>query len=121
MAKKIPRNQKIINISLSPGAFTSIFKRFVGGRKGAEFSDISELRQILSNEKARVLYTIKNKSPESIYSLSKILDRDFKSVIEDVRALEKFGFIELVKNVKSNRTRLKPVLSTSSIQINFEI
>ena len=46
-------------------------------KKDYDFSGISALRQLLSNEKARILDVIKTKKPVSIYALAKILGRDF--------------------------------------------
>ena len=76
---------------------------------------------MLSNEKAKILYSIRYDKPTSIYHLSKLLKRDFKSVREDLIVLEKFGFIEFKKELKGNRKSLKPVLVIDSLHINFEI
>lgn len=111
---------RTITINISPGAFTSIFKRFVGEKSDYEFSGLSDLRQILSNEKAKILYSVKYDQPESIYQLSKILKRDFKSVLYDVKLLEKFGFLEL-KEDSNKRKRLKPVIAVDSLSIHFQI
>ena len=60
-----------------------------------DFSGIALLRKILSNEKARILHVVKNQNPSSIYDLAKKLGRGFKSVNDDVKLLERFGFLEL--------------------------
>jgi predicted transcriptional regulator len=112
---------RIININISPNAFNLIFKRFVGEKNDYEFSGLEDLRKILSNEKAKILYSIKYSKPDSIYSLAKMLKRDFKSVQQDVKLLEKFGFISLIKNTKNNRDRLKPSLAINSLQVIFNI
>jgi predicted transcriptional regulator len=112
---------KNITISITPTKFTSLFNKLRGEKPEKEFSEISELRGLLSNEKARILYTLRNSKPSSIYSLSKILKRDFKSVREDILVLEKFGFLKLEKNIKGKRKSLKPVLILDSLIINFEV
>ena len=112
---------RVINMSISQNAFTSIFKRFVGEKSEFEFSGLGDLRQLLSNEKAKILYVIKHNKPSSVYNLAKILNRDFKSVLQDVRILKKFGFIELKPEKKGNRNMLKPLIAINSLQINFEI
>lgn len=119
MAKKI--KIRVINIDISQNAFSSIFKRFVGEKAEYEFSGLSDLRKILSNEKARILYTIKHGKPSSIYHLAKLLNRDLKSVNQDVKLLEKFGFLELVKETKGKRAMLKPVIIINKLQVNFEM
>lgn len=93
MAKK-PRIRNI-NLGIEAGTFTGIFRRLRGEKKEYDFSGISALRQLLSDERARILHVIKTKQPTSIYNLAKILGRDFKSVRQDIKLLEKFGFLEL--------------------------
>ncbi len=119
MAKK--NRTRTINIQISQNAFTSIFKRFVGEKTEFEFSGLGDLRQLLSNEKAKILYVVKYNKPVSVYNLAKILKRDFKSVLQDTRVLEKFGFIELKSETKGKRKMLRPVIAITSLQINFEI
>jgi predicted transcriptional regulator len=74
----------------------------------------------LSNERAKLLNTIKTKNPESMYHLSKISGRDFKSIKKDLEILERFGIISFEKAEKGKRRRLKPVLALDKLQINFE-
>lgn len=112
---------KEINLNIESGAFTGFFKRLRGQKKSYDFSGISALRQLFSNERARLLRTIKDKEPSSIYALAKMLGRDFKSVREDVKLLEKFGFIELDAIAKGNRDTLKPLLSADKVVITIEI
>ena len=119
MAKKI--TTRSIALGIETGTFTGIFRRLRGQEKGYNFADISVLRQLLSNERARLLYTLKTKSPSSIYNLAKLLGRDFKSVRQDVKLLERFGFIDLVSDKKGNRQRLKPVLAADSVHITFNV
>jgi len=84
-------------------------------------ADLSILRHLLSNEKARLLSVVKNKKPNSIYKLSKYLERDFKSVREDVMMLKKFGFLELVEEKSNNRITHKPLITASVINIVVRI
>jgi predicted transcriptional regulator len=112
---------KQVKITIAPGTFTYIFKRIKGQNQEYEFSELSNLRKVLSNEKARILYTTKHRKPQSLYSLAKMLDRDFKSVRDDVKMLEKFGFISLQKEEKGKRKKLKPVLNVDSLNISFSI
>ena len=84
---------RIIEIYEKGGTFTSVFRKVTGQKKDYNYKDLSILRHLLSNEKARLLNIIKVKKPRSMYNLAKILGRDFKSVREDVMLLKKFGFI----------------------------
>ena len=117
MAKK--SKTRIVNLYITPSAFTSIFKRLRGIKEEHDFSGIAELRSLLSNEKAKILNTIKSHKPESIYRLAKILGRDFKAVSNDISMLKKFGFIELKQESKGKRKKLKPELIIDSLQVNI--
>lgn len=109
-----------ISIVDEGGTFNTFFRRFTGDSKEYDFQSLSLLRKLFSNEKARLLHTIKSKNPISIYHLAKILGRDFRSVSEDVSLLKRFGIIEMVSESTGNRKRLKPILSTDSLSISFK-
>lgn len=113
--------EKIREITIIPakGGF-SIFKK-PRTKKDYDFSGISALRQLLSNEKARILHVIKTQNPSSIYDLAKKLGRGFKSVSDDVRLLEKFGFIELKEENTKKRKRHKPILVVEKMTIHLKV
>ena len=119
MAKEI----KFIKITIAEkeGTFSSIFHKFKGKKNDYDFSGIASLRQLLSNEKARLLHTIKTKQPSSIYELAKLVSRDFKAVRQDIKLLEKFGFIELISSHKHGRERLRPLVDADEIVITINI
>lgn len=106
---------KTISVIQNKGTFSSIFNR------GEKQSEISELRQLLSNEKARILHIIKTENPSSIYRLSKILKRDFRAVRHDIKILQKFGIIELIVSHKSGRERLTPIIDADKIIITINL
>ena len=109
-----------ILIKESYGAF-DLFRKQGISKEDYDFSGIAALRQLLSNEKARVLDAIKTKNPKSIYELAKILGRNFKSVSKDINLLERFGFIELVEEKTKNRIRHKPEIAVDNLTINIRI
>jgi len=109
-----------IIIKESKGTF-SIFKTSGVSKEEYDFSSLLALRQLLSNEKARLLDAIKTQKPVSIYDLAKKLNRGFKSVNDDVKLLERFGFIELVEEKTKNRIRHKPNLVVDNIIINIKV
>ncbi|MEM4625518.1 MAG: hypothetical protein QXJ28_02020 [Candidatus Pacearchaeota archaeon] len=114
---------RIIEIQEKSGTFVSVFKKFSTKKEEYNFSDMSLLRRLLSNERARLLNVIKTRNPLSIYALAKILERDFKSVRDDVLLLKKFGFLNLVaeKSPHGNRIKLRPVLEANTIHIILKI
>lgn len=112
--------KKEFTITLSKNTFSFLRKK-EKSKKDYDFEGISSLRQILSNEKARILDTIKSQNPKSIYDLSKMLQRSFKSVFDDVKLLERFGFIEIIEEKTGRRSRSKPVVIVDSIILNIKI
>ena len=106
-----------ITLKESKGTF-SLFNK---SKDNYDFSGISALRQLLSNEKARLLETIKHKNPSSIYDLSKKLGRDFKAVYEDVKLLQRFGFIEIIEEKIKNRTCHRPKITSDTVTIHIKL
>ncbi len=102
------------------GAFNAFFRKLTG-EKSYDFNSIADVRKILSNEKARLLHIIKTKKPKSIYALAKQAGRDFKAVSDDIKLLEKFGFIDLLAEKSGKRERLKPVLVIDTINLSIKI
>ena len=109
-----------ITITESKGAF-SIFKKSSTSKKDYDFEGISALRHLLSNEKARMLDVIKTQKPGSIYELAKKLERKFKPVSDDIKLLERFGFIELTEEKTKNRIRHKPEVIVDTVTIHIKI
>lgn len=109
-----------IIISESRGAF-SIFKKSGLSKENYDFDSLLALRQLLSNEKARILHAIKHYEPKSIYELAKKLNRGFKSVNDDIKLLERFGFVEMVEEKTKNRIRHRPSVVVDSITIHLKI
>ena len=109
-----------ITLVESQGVF-NIFKTPIFKKEEYDFSSLLALRQVLNNEKARLIHVIKTQNPISIYELAKKLGRDFKSVSEDIKLLKRFGFIELIKEKTKRRIRHKPVVVVDNIKINIKI
>jgi predicted transcriptional regulator len=109
-----------ITIIESQGTF-SIFKKPSSSKESYDFSGILALRQLLTSEKLRILHIIKTRKPSSIYELSKILGRNFQSVNNDLKLLERFGFIELIYEKKKNRIKHRPEIIIDSVNIQIRI
>ena len=86
-----------------------------------DFDGLSSFKKLLSKEKARILDTIKYKKPSSIYGLAKMLNRPFKAVMDDLKLLERFGFIEFIEEKVKNRTRHKPEIVVDHMIIHIKI
>lgn len=118
MASRKKVKIRYLDINVNKGSFVS---KLTGGKKDHDFSDVKLLRNVLSNEKARILHILKTKNPHSIYALAKELNRDFKSVREDVYVLERFGFIEFHSEKRGKRESLMPVLAIDKLEIVINI
>ncbi|MBU0959676.1 MAG: HTH domain-containing protein [Nanoarchaeota archaeon] len=118
MAEKKKTKTRYLDINIDERGFVS---KLIGAKKSYNFSDIKLLRNLLSNEKAKILYVLKKQKPVSIYALAKILGRDFKSVREDVKILERFGFIEFHAEKHGKRESLMPVLIIDKLEMIINI
>lgn len=98
----------------------SIFRK-TSKDKNYDFSGISALRQLLTKEKARILDVIKKEKPSSIYDLAKKLGRSFKAVYDDVKLLERFGFVSLQEETTNNRIRHRPKIISELVTIHIKI
>jgi len=116
MAKISTKTTKAITINLNQkiGVFSSIYNK-IKGNQITNKKEITNLRQLLSNEKAKLINTIKTQNPGSIYELSRLLKRDFRAVRHDIKLLEEFGLVELLVSQKNGRERLKPVIVVDKI------
>ena len=109
-----------ITIKESRGTF-SIFKDSKISKKDYDFSGILALRQLLSNERARIIDVIRTQKPKSIYELAKKLGRGFKTVQEDLKLLERFGVVELIAEKTKKRVRHKPEIIAEELIIRIKI
>ena len=113
---------KIREITLTEEEGTFSFLKTLGAKKTEyDFEGISALRALLSNERARVIHTIKTQNPVSIYDLTKKLGRTFKSVSDDLKLLERFGFVEFVIDSSKKRISHRPILVADNITIHIKI
>jgi|SRR3989344_461887 len=118
MAQK-SRTREIILVE-KEGTFNTLLKRFTAVEEKYDFEALSALRRLLSNQKARLLHVIKTKNPKSLYELAKMLKRDFKSVMGDIKLLERFGFIDMIAEKTGKRERLRPVLAINNLYIQIK-
>ncbi|MBC8495819.1 ArsR family transcriptional regulator [archaeon] len=118
MADKKKTKTRYLDINVDERGFVS---KLLTSRKEQDFSDIILLRKILSNEKARILFVLKKKNVNSIYALAKKLGREFKSVYEDLKVLERFGFVEFHSEKVGKRQSLKPVLTVDELHLIIKI
>ena len=85
------------------------------------FSSLEEMRKVLTTERVRMLRTIREKKPSSLYALAKVLGTDFKNVQVNARFLEACHLISLQKVRTGRRVSLKPVSKIKSLEATIAI
>ena len=111
--------KKEIIIEENKGIFSIIWKN-ISSEKDL-IKKVSSLKSILTDEKAKLLYFVRTKKPNSLYQLAKELKRDFKSVSNDAKVLEKFGLIELKSEKTKKRKRFVPKILIDELVIHIKI
>ena len=102
-----------------------VMKRLERGEKiekheGVSFESLETMRKILTEERLRILKTIKKEHPSSIYKLAKILKRDMKNTFDDVQYLADMGLIEL-KKAKEGREKITPLVNYDKILLEIPV
>jgi predicted transcriptional regulator len=88
--------------------------------EGISFENTEAMRKVLSEERLRILKTIKKEHPKSIYELAKLLKRDIKNTFDDVQLLAQIGLIEL-KKTKEGREKTTPKVNYDRILLEIPI
>lgn len=88
--------------------------------EGISFENLEAMRKVLTEERLRILKTIKKDHPQSIYELSKLLKRDIKNTFNDVRFLSQIGLIEL-KKTKDGREKSTPKVNYDRILLEIPV
>jgi predicted transcriptional regulator len=88
--------------------------------EGISFENTEAMRKVLSEERLRILKTIKKEHPKSIYELAKLLKRDIKNTFDDVQFLAQIGLIEL-KKTKEGREKTTPKVNYDRILLEIPI
>lgn len=88
--------------------------------EGISFENLEAMRKLLTEERIRILKTIKKNHPQSIYELAKLLGRDTKNVSVDVYCLAELGLIELRKT-KEGREKVMPLVNYDKILLEIPV
>ena len=60
---------------------------------GEYFESLDAVRKVLTDKRLVLWRTVRDKKPDSISALAKIVDRGFRAVYRDLLLLEEFGLI----------------------------
>ena len=80
--------------------------------EGVSFASLDDMRKALTEERLRILKTIRKEHPASIYELAKMLGRDKKNTFDDVQYLAQVGLVDL--------TKTKDGLKKTTPRVNYE-
>lgn len=92
----------------------------IKNRSTISFESLKAMRSFITDERLRILRTIKEYSPESIYELAKILKRDTKNVSDDIHFLSNLGLIE-IKESKDGRKKTTPKVNYQKILVEIPV
>ena len=79
-----------------------------------------DVSKILTNERIRLLQVIREKKPESISELARLLNRSQSNVSNDVNYLEGIGLLEL-EDKKDPLMHNKPVVNYDAVRITVDL
>jgi predicted transcriptional regulator len=88
--------------------------------EGISFENTEAMRKVLSEERLRILKTIKREHPKSIYELAKLLRRDIKNTFDDVQFLAQIGLVELQKT-SEGREKTTPKVNYDRILLEIPV
>jgi len=78
-----------------------------------------DIGKILTRERIRLLHIIREKKPESISELARILDRKESNVHNDLTFLEGIGLLEIKKGI--NHVKKVPVVDYDALHITVPL
>jgi predicted transcriptional regulator len=84
------------------------------------FESLEAMRKVFTEERLRIVKTIKKEHPSSIYELAKILGRDVKNTFDDVQFLAQAGLVELRK-IKEGREKTTPMVKYDKILLEIQV
>lgn len=98
------------------GVFEQLSKgKAVRKKTAIYFSNLKEMRKVLTEKRLELLKTIKDKKPSSLYKLAKMLNRDLKNVLQDIAYLKELGLVEV------SETKDKKIPTVTYNRIAFEV
>lgn len=96
-----------------------IGKKFDKSR-GVYFTSLEAIRKVLTEKRLQLLHVIKEKEPDSVYNLSKIVKRNIKNVNDDLQLLKDIGLVSITK-ARKGRERVIPRVNYDKIQLEIGV
>ena len=92
----------------------------VAPRTGTYFTSLEAARKVLTPKRLQLLRAIRQHRPDSLYQLSRLLNRDFKNVHTDVQTLATYGLVSLNKS-RTGRQVAVPRVPFSAIEFRIAV
>ena len=90
-----------------------------GPRKGLSFGSVESFRQFFTPKRIELLQVVKHKQPKSIYELAKLTHREFKSVVVDIKILERYGLIDTKKVPVKGGYKVRPSFDYDKLSVDI--
>lgn len=88
--------------------------------EGLYFENLAAMRRVLTENRLKILKTVRKEHPSSIYELAKLLKRDVKNTFDDIQFLADIGLVEL-KKTKEGRERNTPIVNYDKILLEIPV
>jgi len=88
--------------------------------EGLYFENLEAMRKVLTENRLKILKTVRKEHPSSIYELAKFLKRDVKNTFDDIQCLADIGLGEL-KKTKEGRGRNTPIVNYEKIILEIPV
>lgn len=105
MNKKRVLHIEISSVDTSLEQFAGIWEQAERGESvtpyhGLGFESMSQLLTTLTAKRWELIAQLRKVGPQTIYGLAKLLDRNYKNVHTDVKALLEFGIVQKTTDAK---------------------
>jgi predicted transcriptional regulator len=85
--------------------------------RGVYFTSLEAFRKALTPKRLELMHIIKTKKPSSINELARFAKRDIKNVADDVKHLERIGFIV----IEAGKRKSTPVVKYDKINLEIAV
>ena len=99
--------------------FNDIRKLMLKPKKGLSFNSVESFREFFTPKRIELLQVIKHKQPKSIYELAKLTNREIKSVVMDIKILEKYSLIDTKKVAVKGGYKVRPIFDYDKLTVNI--
>lgn len=93
--------------------------KYVKPKKGLSFGSVETFREFFTPKRIELLQVIKHKQPKSIYELAKLTNREIKSVVMDIKILEKYGLMDTKKIAVKGGYKVRPIFDYDKLTVDI--